>query len=481
MIKFFKGDQRPYLVKKKSFKDQKMSAFCNFSSKNAEGEKLFCNFQMRLNHLKNKIKKNQLHECNLISKKDIDILDLLSIKTEKKSHDISKNNILDNLCDLAGKIDLSLDQAASEQFYEFIQQCVYYGINISYISEDPEHYFNSAFPKFSRSTFRRYFIERSHQVYRTKMKNFSELNYNSCAIDEGTTRKTKYLDFVLHNTYKKTGEYIASTEVMNSGNANEYSEIINQGLSQIIKYEIKISTIVIYGNLAQKKALDRSWSGSVQSKTTNNELKKLIIFPCLCHRINNAYKHTYNNSQDLKKIVDEIRNISFILQDEKSLSFLCLNFINTRWIYDFDILIYIYENKVEIENILQKKNITLNKYIFEILDLLTILKSLIQIFESSNQSISSAYPILESSLKVLNDCQEKSKYPGIYHCLQKSVKKYTIKSKEGGLLLLSYFLTPKGIKDISNCRRVIKGELKDFYVKKTRLPQKFKEILFIWG
>ena len=55
------------------------------------------------------------------------------------------------------------------------------------------------------------------------------------------------------------------------------------------------------------------WHHSLRFVATKDETKKLIVVPCICHRINNSYKRAINNCKALSRKVKKIRMIGNIL------------------------------------------------------------------------------------------------------------------------------------------------------------------------
>jgi plasmid rolling circle replication initiator protein Rep len=83
------------------------------------------------------------------------------------------------------------------------------------------------------------------EMHLQMMKIFRAKTYTSVAIDEGTTKKRKHLDFVLENAYDgDLKSYPASVKSMNALTATEYVIAISAGLIEITRYEINISSIV---------------------------------------------------------------------------------------------------------------------------------------------------------------------------------------------------------------------------------------------
>ena len=75
-------------------------------------------------------------------------------------------------------------------------------------------------------------------------------------------------------------------------------------------------------------------------------LRNLIVVPCLCHRINNAYKFAVTNNEKFKALLTQMRSIAKTLNSSKSEYNNCPTFVDTRWIYDLDILRYLKKMKM---------------------------------------------------------------------------------------------------------------------------------------
>ena len=96
----------------------------------------------------------------------------------------------------------------------------------------------------------------------------------------------------------------------------------------------------------------------------------------------------------------------------------------------------------EINSFLLRKgelNILINDDDFNILPMLTILKSLMLYFEKSNQPISNIFPKIKSALDAFEEIKnlfEDENTNQMYEQIIKLIKIYTLNSKEGGLWLL---------------------------------------------
>lgn len=467
---YFPPDTRLYERRKKNITDARDTVFCLVKTVDENGTPLKCDYEQRIDRHNKAVADGKLHTCHMVpdlNNGQRDIRDYSQAATDGPLFkSVTGSSLLDELCIVVGRLNLSLEAGCSDTMYNFIMKCVEYGMSLK-SSKDPMGLFQSQFPQPNRDAFRRRFIQLAIEINKRRMQQFNKEKcvYASLSLDEGSTLKTQYLDYVLHNTKYKLGEYVADTRVMEGGKAKDYKETIPKGLHFISSFFVNISTIVVDGNTAQLKALRELKNSSSSSEM----IRKIIIVPCLCHRINNAYKFAVKHTDKLNKMVNNMRNIAKALNSSKSEYNKCPTFVDTRWIYDLDILLYLKKNVIAINTFLQSNDIEY-QITDEMLDLevlLMVLKRLTVIFEDPNLPLSRAYPILESAIDVLTDAEEnamKSNKP-IYRGVRNSLKSYTISSKEGGIWLLSYLLTPKGHKDIKERKagkQRRKGVLREF-------------------
>ena len=88
--------------------------------------------------------------------------------------------------------------------------------------------------------------------------------------------------------------------------AGGYVEVISQAFDEISNYNIKIGSCICDGNLAQKKAFSYTWKKSLRFFKSARWLKEVIFIPCLCHKLNNAYKMTILHNPVIQGIIEEI-------------------------------------------------------------------------------------------------------------------------------------------------------------------------------
>ena len=144
------------------------------------------------------------------------------------------------------------------------------------------------------------------------MKLFSsdEMPYVSVALDEGSTMSRKLLDFCLENPEYPTLSYPRTTIRIPVNTFESYNTAILCGLRDMEKYNIVFSALIVDGGKGQAKALNDQDPLSLFNRTDIKWIKALLVIPCICHRVNNAYKSACSKTDHgLNEYVDFIHSL----------------------------------------------------------------------------------------------------------------------------------------------------------------------------
>ena len=123
-----------------------------------------------------------------------------------------------------------------------------------------------------------------------------------------------------------------------------------RGINLIKNSKITIGSITVDGGRAQLKALSFEWDGSLRNRYIDDSeyIKKILVNHCLCHKINNAYKHAYDKSDDINSLVDSIREVADICREHiADIKEVCPSVQLTRWIIDYDVCNFILKHQEE--------------------------------------------------------------------------------------------------------------------------------------
>ena len=113
--------------------------------------------------------------------------------------------------------------------------------------------------------------------------------YVGLSLDEGSTMSRKLLDFNIENPDYPIYPYPAVVVRMTASDTESYVTAISDGLNQLSKYKINIAGITVDGQKAQWNALNSMHPQSLMQRTKHKWIKKLLLIPCGCHRVNNSY------------------------------------------------------------------------------------------------------------------------------------------------------------------------------------------------
>ena len=457
----YNGDPHAY---RKMKEGTHYKCFC-LSAENKEDGIYKCTFSMREDHLKKDITKGKVHKCVFQKQEYSKSIESYFQKDKKDDETITDSYLLTKLAILVGRRNLSLETGSCKEMNDLMRACILYGMQNSSSNID------DIFGNISVDTVRKYVISSAIEVNKLQFEKFSTLPFVGVSCDEGSTRSIHNLDFVLENPLSGLKSYPCFTTIMKHGKAADYCEHLAHGIFFISNNNISIGSITVDGNLAQLKALSYDWNDSIRHRYIDEKdiLKHLIINKCLCHRINNCYKCSYSHNEHLKQAVDYMRQIAVECRDNICYVLdICPSIQLTRWVIDYDICCFIINHvqriqkfrKVDMEPLLQLKEV------------LSVLKSLINIFENEKTPHFRAFRTIEEAIDAFEALEDENPFA---ICIKNQLYKYTIGSKDAGLWMLSYILTPAGRNDFS--QRINKRTLpknKDF--KSFFSPGKIKEL-----
>lgn len=353
MFQKFPGDERLYKIKKKNITDKKNTVFCQ-NSENG----LNCTFEKRIDHFNKDIKNGIFHTCNFSKKEKTttNITSFLQRLDNGEKLDIQPNFLLDTLVETTGKLNISLESGRSKELYELIQVSVAYGATLVCNQKSPTN-FEEMFPRPSRDEFRRRFIARASEIWRDEIKKFSKLRYCCLAVDAGTTRRTSYLDFILHHSIIGLTYTFQTIPMNGTGTAKNYQDSLSKGILMVARAKYKPSTIIVDGQSGQNKALTKGDLESIyvlkppndaseHTKSTFKIMHQIIKIPCLCHRVSNAYKASISVNERINHIISRFCDAANLVKaSSATIGFSSPTFISTKWLYDFDIISFFFKKK----------------------------------------------------------------------------------------------------------------------------------------
>lgn len=347
----------------------------------------------------------------------------------------------DQLAYTAGKLNLSLEGAISEE----MQQLLSYSYTLG--QEHP----NSAFDKVAkwptRYDVRRSMIRVALEETEETVKDFRHSAFLSVAIDEGSTLHIKYVHFILHDVHRTMSEYCISSQILQgTGTAENYVDALQNGFLEMASHEISIGSVVVDGGTAQLKALGNQ-PGMLRSKLPKRgplgKLRHYIVFPCACHKLNNCYKTACQNLKPLSDFVTEVRSIAESLRSPTS-GVRCPQFISTRWLYDASIIKFLEENREALHECLHDKNLDdLYANIDNWKPMIYMMRSMVDQLESANAPSADVWPRIYTLASDLRKEAKEHDRP-IKQCYEELARNLESQILMNGAYTIAFLLTPIG-------------------------------------
>ena len=470
-FKFFPGDNRKYLIEPIPGDSKHKRCKCMNQVKNADGVLCMCSFEARADHLSDAIAKGNLHKCFPGKPIGMQITDFIKNPAEIiKNSEYSAEELVERLVIFIGKKNISLTVGASEELYDLLVYCFACGAKHG-SKANPMDSAKKFIPHYKRDKLTELLIKTSEKIHITTMKLFSaeEMPYVSVSLDEGSTMSRKLLDFCLENPEYPIKSYPAMTIRMPDTTFESYNIAIIAGLKEIAKFGVSMSALVIDGGPGQMKSLNDNDPASLYNRTLIQWIKKLITIPCICHRVNNAFKSACTKGQHAPGFASFLQNAPARLNEHsKEIGATCPKHTETRWTCDYFIAEFINSHKKECERF-----IIIPPEFDKFYQIASLFYALIQIFEDPKCALSSVFPVIRDAIAVLENYNQDGNIFALD--FQVSLEKYTINSKDNGIWALAYMFTPKGRRE---CKKILisspdhppkpNPKPNQFYVKKVK-------------
>ncbi|EAY00173.1 hypothetical protein TVAG_052210 [Trichomonas vaginalis G3] len=422
---------------------------CNELVTRSDGVVCRCSMQeQREDHYKNWLK-THVHTCQAgeaLSQQTL--LDYYNKGKQSNDPMLDLSNVYDEMTIFTGKFNLALDTFASPEFTHvakiFIMFTIYQMMNkykqLQSANINPEKLADKLYKPITRDEIRNRMIAIANSIHLAKVLEFAKKAYTCVAIDEGKTHDYHNLDFVLTNPLEQMKPYpVEAIDMKDGQTSQDYKSAITAGFNRIDIRKVKIGSVVVDGGPAQLKCFKDTWNDSFYHDR-DPKYYKILLIPCLCHRIHNSYQYIAGKNNQLQSLVKDVHRIAELCRiHADDIGAQCPQHVSTRWIYDYNICVFIlkYENKIK-----QYINVDHDK-IVQLKDCLAVLKKLILVFESDKALLANCYIWLRKAISALN-LLTSNLHNAFGSILASSLDSYTLDSDFGGLWCLAFSLTPRG-------------------------------------
>jgi hypothetical protein len=346
--------------------------------------------------------------------------------------------------------NISLEVAGSEAFRTLLQRAFTDGFEKGRVNESGNS--EEAFARYCSSckptTLRKRIVSIAAQAQERHEGLLADLPFVALTMDAGQIAQVKL--FVTNLVVSSTNYcFTHSVQTVDYLNHVTLIDLLIPILTNLDHKKIHISAIISDGASYQVKALTYLDPESLQAtNAANPAFSRLLFIPCLCHRLNNAYHRLIRNSATFESMITDLRALARYCRkpaQRKKLGFVCPEFIETRWLYDYRILNFILQ-KADAINSLEGNSIFVTPLFIECGPLLNTLFELMTSLESSHVPLARAYPLIARAIAVMDDqchrCHDEQ-VASVYQTAVESVRMYTMESTNN-LMHLAYILTPDG-------------------------------------
>ena len=442
-------------------------AYCSMS-KTIDGITYRCCFEQRLDNMRKEMAMGnyQRHVCEFEAcNRQIDLSRFVDPQSfgesgegplKKVSVEEAHRFLVGELAYLTGRHNMPIDDAIDEDMSKFVGTLLALGAQLG-----REKIRTESVKMPTKKEVRAALISIGKALNNSRLEEYSVCRYSAMAVDEGSTMKRKYCNFVLHNAEFKLGEYLFYSDLMDGLTHIQYNNALRNGVQILKAHRIVPSTIVVDGGTACLKSLRDPWPNKPE------ELCKIIVVPCLCHRINNAFKGMTRSCKSLDEAITQLHHLADMINSVDHNLSKCPTHVSTRWLYDYELVHYVLTNQNEINRLARDHNwgaecMSLLDKIEELHNVITPLRTLCDMFEQSNRRLGTAAGIIltlvEEMSQVIASCEHDLSTGGIAgdrqakllwrkelftHAIT-NLRSYTLDSPEGGLLGLAWLLTPEG-------------------------------------
>jgi hypothetical protein len=159
----------------------------------------FCVFQERSDHFKKSIHDGNIHTCNFAlpdeeTPNHIPFYYQIHGVSEGDFGDLTEESLITEMLEFVAKFNLPIAAASSTSMYNLLLHAIRYGA--ANPTSDPHELLR----QLSRGNIRTKFISLADDRHRRVMQEYAKMPYVAVAIDEGTIKSKKTLDFLLENS-----------------------------------------------------------------------------------------------------------------------------------------------------------------------------------------------------------------------------------------------------------------------------------------
>jgi hypothetical protein len=419
---------------------------CGCNRRNAEGHMEQCQYAKRGDRHFRALRQHKLHDC---------VFGPVSGPLDRMvglMENAAPTEMWDEIIHFAVGSNMSIEAAASPSFRSVIHTAFQAGFQraLGNAKADLEAEFKAFCPRKKATALRKCFIHAA-DADRIKLEQpLVENKFAAMTMDAGQIGSTKLFVTNLVASHLRCCFTSGISDIDAPQNHESLCDFLASELAKLANEKgIHVSVVICDGATYQTKALN--WEDPESLQGTHQEdplLSRVLFVPCLCHRLNNAYRRLVHDSELFGSFISDLRRLAMFCRKPKwrrQIGGNCPEFIETRWLYDHRILQFLLSREHEI-NALHKEGREVTALFHDFMRLLARWYDLVTVLEGSACRLAAAYMLISNAtlqLAIIGSEYEDHDVSATYSQAVRLINQYTIDSASD-ILQLAYVLTPAG-------------------------------------
>ena len=363
----------------------------------------------------------------------------------------------EKLAIFGAKTNIALDKLVSREFFDIIYTAGDYLLSQQRRNPSTPIHASEELKKIGVDRIRELVISTSDAKVTEALRKLALKKFVCICLDAGQVRRRHWLDFIVCHGETEVPFDIQDTENLD---ATRYKARAVAMLQKLREYHVHVACFVGDGLQAQINALDSTLSTSFQKSYTKselryNEFRKIMFFPCWIHRIQLVYRHVDARSKrdetffhETVKLMHRLATRLRKTDAQKAIGSLCPAPIETRWLFSYDIAVFIQEHRTTIRDFLSStEDLPLTDAIgpaYHIMNLLEPLRALTLVLSEKGRRACDVLPYVSQAYERLKAVEVPDHWRTIKTQMIDELKTLTVRSTEGSMLITAYYMTLQG-------------------------------------
>ena len=249
-------------------------------------------------------------------------------------------NILNNMTILACNSNISAKKMASSPMKEFVKNLIHIGINLGAHNYGPEILQMLRF--YGITTITKKIKEYGLYISNTQQNRLKEIKFINILCDAGTVNKYKCIHVMGSNPFYDNMPVLFEITTNDNYTKEKYEILFQKEFEYAQSLDLIVCSIICDNLPAQQSGL-KSFLNS-----DNRMIRSIEHIPCLSHMINLVFIHSLRQSLEINALINSLSDFVTLLRKEdavRQIGKLCPKPIQTRWLYIYEPLLFIYQNR----------------------------------------------------------------------------------------------------------------------------------------